>query len=176
MKFPCKAWFLRSVSRPATLVSIWVLGWSSPAFTCLNELGAFHRKRMFADDIFAGFGQHLWTPGQADPAAVIGKVLALNGVVQLTERDEHFYHEMLAQVALHAHPSPTDVLIIGGGDGGTLREVLKHKVVERALVVELDREVIETSKEFFPTPSTGFADSRTQIVQNPPSSLNPVWF
>ncbi|HJX69645.1 MAG TPA: polyamine aminopropyltransferase [Dehalococcoidia bacterium] len=94
-----------------------------------------------------------------------GKVLALNGVVQLTERDEHFYHEMLAQVALHAHPSPTDVLIIGGGDGGTLREVLKHEVVERALVVELDREVIETSKEFFPTPSTGFADSRTQIVE-----------
>ncbi len=94
-----------------------------------------------------------------------GRVLALNGVVQLTEWDEYFYHEMLAQVALHAHPSPTDVLIIGGGDGGVLREVLKHQVVKRALVVELDREVIEASKEFLPTLSTGFADPRTQILE-----------
>ena len=94
-----------------------------------------------------------------------GRVLALDGVVQLTERDEYFYHEMLAQVALHAHPSPTDVLIIGGGDGGTLREVLKHQVVKRALVVELDGEVIEASKEFLPTLSTGFADPRTQILE-----------
>jgi spermidine synthase len=94
-----------------------------------------------------------------------GKVLVLNGIVQLTERDEYFYHEMLAQVALHAHPSPHSVLIIGGGDGGTLREVLKHEVVKRALVVELDREIIEASKEFFPTLSTGFADSRTQVLE-----------
>lgn len=62
-----------------------------------------------------------------------GKVLALNGIVQLTEWDEHFYHEMLAQVALHAHPSPNNVLIIGGGDGGALREVLKHEVVKRVM-------------------------------------------
>lgn len=94
-----------------------------------------------------------------------GRVLALDGVVQLTERDEHFYHEMLAQVALHTHPSPCSVLIIGGGDGGTLREVLKHEVVERALVVELDKEVIEASQEFFPTLSAGFTDPRTQIVE-----------
>jgi spermidine synthase len=94
-----------------------------------------------------------------------GKVLALNGVVQLTERDEHFYHEMLAHVALHAHPHPTDVLIIGGGDGGTLREVLKHKMIQKVLLVELDREVIEASKEFLPTLSTGFADPRTQILE-----------
>jgi spermidine synthase len=94
-----------------------------------------------------------------------GRVLALNGVVQLTERDEYFYHEMLAQVALHAHPSPADVLIIGGGDGGTLREVLKHQVVKKALVVELDGEVIEACKEFLPTLSAGFADPRTQILE-----------
>lgn len=93
-----------------------------------------------------------------------GRVLALNGVVQLTERDEHFYHEMLAQVALHSHPAPLDVLIVGGGDGGTLREVLKHDVV-RALVVELDSEVIEASKEFLPTVSTGFTDPRTQVLE-----------
>lgn len=95
-----------------------------------------------------------------------GKVLALDGVVQLTERDEHFYHEMLAQVALHAHPSPTDVLIIGGGDGGTLREVLKHEVVKRVLVVELDTGVIEASQEFLPNLSSGFADPRTQVLES----------
>lgn len=94
-----------------------------------------------------------------------GKVLALDGVVQLTERDEHFYHEMLSQVALHAHSAPYDVLIIGGGDGGTLREVLKHEVVERVTLVELDSGVIEASKEFFPTLSRGFSDPRTNILE-----------
>jgi len=77
--------------------------------------------------------------------AYLGKVLVLDGVVQLTEWDEYYYHEMLAQVPMHAHPRPKDVLIIGGGDGGTLREVLKHDVVERAVLVELDAGVIEAS-------------------------------
>lgn len=94
-----------------------------------------------------------------------GKVMVLDGVVQVTERDEHFYHEMLAQVAMHAHPAPLDVLIIGGGDGGTLREVLKHELVKKALVVELDIGVVEASKEFLPTLSTGFSDSRTQVIE-----------
>jgi spermidine synthase len=94
-----------------------------------------------------------------------GKVLVLDGVVQLTERDEHFYHEMLTQVALHAHPHPADVLIIGGGDGGSLREVLKHKAVKRVQMVELDRGVIDASKEFLPTLSTGFADPRAHVLE-----------
>src|SRR5512136_3476156 len=70
-----------------------------------------------------------------------GKVLVLDGVVQLTERDEYIYHEMLTHVALHAHPHPSEILIIGGGDGGSLREVLKHETVSKADVVELDRGV-----------------------------------
>jgi spermidine synthase len=94
-----------------------------------------------------------------------GKVLALDGVVQLTERDEHFYHEMLAQVAMHIHPAPLDILIIGGGDGGTLREILKHGLVKSVTVVELDGEIIEASKEFFPTLSAGFSDPRTHILE-----------
>lgn len=94
-----------------------------------------------------------------------GRVLVLDGVVQLTERDEHFYHEMLTHVALHAHPHPADVLIIGGGDGGSLREVLKHKAVNRVQMVELDKGVIEASKEFLPTLSTGFADPRAHVVE-----------
>ena len=92
-----------------------------------------------------------------------GKMLVLDGVVQLTERDEFFYHEMLAHVILHAHPNPRTVLIIGGGDGGTLREVLKHNSVERVQLVELDRQVIETSKRFFPGLAGGFSDPRVHV-------------
>jgi spermidine synthase len=94
-----------------------------------------------------------------------GRVLALDGVVQLTERDEHFYHEMLSQVALHAHPRPVDVLVIGGGDGGTVREVVKHKSISKVVLVELDREVVQASREYLPTLSCGFADPRVEVVE-----------
>jgi len=94
-----------------------------------------------------------------------GRVLALDGVVQLTERDEHFYHEMLAHVGLHAHPRPVDVLIIGGGDGGTLREVVKHDCVSKIVMVELDSGVIEASREYLPALSTGFGDPRLQVIE-----------
>jgi len=93
-----------------------------------------------------------------------GRVLVLDGVVQLTERDEFIYHEMLAHVPLMAHPNPEKVLIIGGGDGGTLREVLKHKTVKEAVLVDIDKEVIETSKKFFPSLSVAFEDPRAIVV------------
>ncbi|MDM8000980.1 MAG: polyamine aminopropyltransferase [Dehalococcoidia bacterium] len=98
-------------------------------------------------------------------SSYFGRVLVLDGVVQLTERDEHLYHEMLTHVALHAHPHPTEVLIVGGGDGGSLREVLKHNSVRRVKMVELDLGVTEASKEFLPTLSTGFADPRADILE-----------
>jgi len=94
-----------------------------------------------------------------------GKMLVLDGVVQLTEKDEFFYHEMLAHVALHAHTNPKTVLIIGGGDGGTLREVLKHKLVEKVQLVEIDKQVIEVSKYFFPELTIGFSDQRVELIE-----------
>ena len=94
-----------------------------------------------------------------------GKMLVLDGVVQLTEKDEFFYHEMLAHVVLHAHLEPEVVLIIGGGDGGTLREVLKHKSVKRVQLIELDKDVIDISKRYFPSLSEGFADARVQVKE-----------
>jgi len=93
-----------------------------------------------------------------------GRLLVLDGVVQLDERYEFMYHEFIAHVPLYAHPNPEEVLIIGGGDGGTLREVLKHSSVKRAVLVDIDRRVIEVSKEFFPTLSTGFDDPRAIVV------------
>ena len=93
-----------------------------------------------------------------------GRILVLDGVVQLTEKDEYLYHEMLTQVALHAHPSPETVLIIGGGDGGTLREVAKHSAVKSIDFVEIDERVIEVSKQFLPTVATSFDDRRLRIA------------
>jgi spermidine synthase len=96
--------------------------------------------------------------------AIFGKVLVLDGVVQLTERDNHIYHEMIAHVPLMAHGSARNVLIIGGGDGGTLKEVLKHPV-ERATMVELDGEVIDLSRRYLPTVSDGaFTDPRANVL------------
>lgn len=92
-----------------------------------------------------------------------GKMLILDEVVQLTERDEFFYHEMLTHVAMHAHPNPKKVIVIGGGDGGTVREVLKHKTVEKVYFIEIDEEVINISKRFFPTVSCSIDDSRVEI-------------
>ena len=96
--------------------------------------------------------------------AIFGKVLVLDGVVQLTERDNHIYHEMIAHVPLIAHGSARNVLIIGGGDGGTLKEVLKHPV-ESATLVELDGEVIDLSRRYLPKVSDGaFSDPRANVL------------
>ncbi len=92
-----------------------------------------------------------------------GKILILDGVVQLTEKDEFFYHEMLVHVIMHSHPEPKRVVVIGGGDGGAVREVLKHETVERIYFVEIDREVTEISKRFFPTVSSGVDDPKVEI-------------
>lgn len=92
-----------------------------------------------------------------------GKMLILDDVVQMTERDEFFYHEMLTHVVLHAHPGPKKVIVIGGGDGGVVREVLKHKTIEKVFFVEIDEEVINISRKFFPNVSSGVDDPRVEI-------------
>ncbi len=76
-----------------------------------------------------------------------GRMLVLDGTVQLVEDGEASYHEPLVHPALLAHPEPRDVLVVGGGDGGALREVLRHPGVERAVMVELDEEVLRVSVE-----------------------------
>jgi len=92
-----------------------------------------------------------------------GKMLILDGVVQITEKDEFFYHEMLVHVLMHAHPRPENVIVIGGGDGGAVREVLKHDSVKKVFFIEIDEDVIKVSKEFFPSVACGIDDSRVEI-------------
>ncbi len=79
-----------------------------------------------------------------------GKLLVIDGMVMLSEQDEFVYHEMLAHVPLNAHPNPEQVLIIGGGDGGTAREVLKHPSVKHVDLVEIDETVIRACREHMP--------------------------
>lgn len=96
-------------------------------------------------------------------SARFGRALALDGIVQLTEADEAAYHEMIAHVPLLAHGSARRVLVIGGGDGGTLREVMKHPV-EQVVLVELDRQVVELCREHMPSIHAGaFDDPRLEL-------------
>jgi spermidine synthase len=101
-----------------------------------------------------------------------GKLMALDGCVMLTERDELYYHEMLTHPALVTHESPRRVLIIGGGDGGTVREVLRHPSVEEVIWSEIDEAVIEAAREFFPTVCAGvFEDARVSLRVQPGEEL-----
>lgn len=94
-----------------------------------------------------------------------GRVLMLDGVCQLTTSDEFVYHEMMAHVPLMALAKPRRVLVVGGGDGGVLREVLKHPSVEKATLCEIDRTVIDLSLQHYPEIAAGaFDDSRSDIV------------
>ncbi|MEM4213762.1 MAG: polyamine aminopropyltransferase [Candidatus Methanomethylicaceae archaeon] len=94
-----------------------------------------------------------------------GKMLILDGKVQSTTRDEHFYHEALVHPTMIAHPRPERILIIGGGEGGTLREVLRHPTVKRAVMVDIDIEVVKNSKTHMPELSRGaFDDDRAELV------------
>ena len=80
-----------------------------------------------------------------------GRTLVLDGAVQTSERDEFLYHEMLVHVPLLAHAAPERVLVIGGGDGGTLRRVLEHPTVTDAVMVEIDERVTAVSREYMPS-------------------------
>ncbi len=91
-----------------------------------------------------------------------GRVLALDDVIQVTTKDEFIYHEMIAHVPLFTHDKPERVLIIGGGDGGSVREVLKHPIKE-VHHVEIDEQVLNTSKKFFPSISSGYTDPRAKV-------------
>lgn len=92
-----------------------------------------------------------------------GKTLVLDGAVQITEKDEFIYHEMIVHPVMYIHPYPEKVLIIGGGDGGTLREVLKHEQVKKVDMVEIDARVVENSKIYFPDVACAFDHPKAQL-------------
>ncbi len=96
--------------------------------------------------------------------AGFGRMLLNDGLVMLTEKDEFVYHDMISHVSLFVHPHPEKVLIIGGGDGGTAREVLRHKSVKKCVMVEIDEVVVEACKKFIQQTSCSFDDPRLELL------------
>ncbi|CAF1031906.1 unnamed protein product [Rotaria magnacalcarata] len=93
-----------------------------------------------------------------------GNVLVLDDCIQCTERDEFAYQEMAAFLPLLSHPDPKRVLIIGGGDGGVIREVVKHPQVEEVILCEIDEDVIDVSKKYLPNMAQEFANSKVTVI------------
>jgi spermidine synthase len=92
-----------------------------------------------------------------------GKMLVLDGIIQFTESDEFAYQEMMTHPALFSHPDPKRVLVIGGGDGGILREIAKHDTVEEIDICEIDEDVINVCKKYAPSLACGFDDPRVSV-------------
>lgn len=92
-----------------------------------------------------------------------GTMLVLDGMVMTTDADEFVYHEMVAHIPLFTHPNPKKVLVVGGGDGGVIREVLKHPSVVKAILVEIDGKVIEYSKKYLPNIAGELENARVEV-------------
>jgi spermidine synthase len=93
-----------------------------------------------------------------------GYLMVIDGCTMVSTRDNFLYHEMLSHPALNSHPAPREVVIVGGGDCGTLREVLKHAEVRRAVQVEIDERVTRLAEQYFPELCAANADPRAQLV------------
>lgn len=96
-------------------------------------------------------------------SAEFGRFLTLDGIMMLTERDEFIYHEMITHPAMAVNPDIKTVLIIGAGDGGAARELIKYPTIEHIDVVEIDQRVVEVSREYFPQTACGFDDPRVHL-------------
>lgn len=95
--------------------------------------------------------------------AQFGRMLVLDGIVQTTVADEFVYHEMITHVPLFTHKNPRKALVIGGGDGGTIREILKHNSIEKAVLAEIDSKVVETSRKYLPEISCALDSPRAEV-------------
>lgn len=93
-----------------------------------------------------------------------GRMLLLDGIIQTTIKDEFVYHEMITHVALNTLKNPKKALVVGGGDGGSIREIIKHPSIEQVTLVEIDRRVVEVSKEYLPEISEGLQDPRVEVI------------
>ena len=100
-----------------------------------------------------------------------GRMLLLDGLVMTTEKDEFIYHEMLVHPPMHYHGNARNVLVVGGGDGGAVRELLRYPCIEHVTLCEIDKEVVETAKRFFPSLSYKLEDPRVEIVYQDGSTL-----
>lgn len=128
-----------------------------------EQLHPFYRKSLRTQEVLVDEQtefQHL----QVVQTEFFGRALILDGIIQLTERDNMGYHEMITHVPMLAHGNPKRVLIVGAGDGGSLQQVLRYPSVEEAVVCELDRRVVEVCTDYFPHFGNPFANERAKLV------------
>lgn len=135
----------------------------SPSHEWFTEAGSPHHRLQWkvARALYAGDSpyQHI----EVLETEQFGVALVLDGILQTTAADEYIYHEMLALVPLLSHPHPARVLIIGGGDGGLAREVLRVPGVEYVVMVEIDRDVVDVARQFLPGHTPALDDPRLTI-------------
>ncbi|KAI1790430.1 spermidine synthase [Ganoderma leucocontextum] len=124
--------------------------WPGQAF-CLKANKVLHVERSLYQDVLVFESE------------TYGNVLVLDGVVQCTERDEFAYQEMISHLPLASHPDPKRVLVVGGGDGGVVREVLKHESVVSVVLCDIDEAVIRVSKQYLPHMSSLLSDRRVTV-------------
>ncbi|XP_007038991.2 PREDICTED: spermine synthase isoform X1 [Theobroma cacao] len=153
----------------STVVSGWFSEYQSSSGHYLDKAGkrVFFNNPMWPGEAHSLKVENILYRGKSDYQEVLvfesstyGKVLVLDGIVQLTEKDECAYQEMIAHLPLCSIRSPKTVLVVGGGDGGVLREIARHSSVERIDICEIDKMVIDVSKKFFPELAVGFEDPR----------------
>lgn len=124
------------------------------------DLGMIHRV-----DEYLYAGRSAYQGIEVIRTRSFGTCLVLDGKIQSSEADEFIYHEALVQPAMLTHPGPRTVLIAGGGEGATLREVLRHRTVEQATMVDLDEQVVSVCRQYLPSFSNGaFDDPRAQLI------------
>lgn len=92
-----------------------------------------------------------------------GKILTLDGYLMVTEKDEFIYHDMITHIPMATNPNIKKVLVIGAGDGGTIRELIRYKTIEHIDMVEIDEEVVKACKEYMPSLSVGLSDERVHL-------------
>jgi spermidine synthase len=92
-----------------------------------------------------------------------GRFLTLDGYIMFTEKDEFIYHEMITHVPMAVHPNPKNILLIGAGDGGAARELIRYPFIENIDIAEIDKQVVKVCKEFFPQTACGFDDKRVHL-------------
>lgn len=112
-----------------------------------------------------------------------GRMMLIDDLVMCTEKDEFVYHELIAHIPALTHPDPKQVVVIGGGDGGTVRELLRHPSIEKIVLCEIDAVVVQAAKDYLPSLSCGLSDPRVEVfigdglkymAEHAPSSLDIV--
>jgi spermidine synthase len=164
---------MSDLSSPSWPSGDWFIDLSSPA-----DLVAYEKKKVLVS------GKTRFQEYEIFLSRLWGKVLLLDGRLQSAEKDEFIYHEALVHPVLLAHPEPRRVLVLGGGEGATLREVLRHSLVEAAVMADIDQELVEVCRRWLPefhqgafdAPRTDlvFADGRAWLAAQPDGSFDVI--